>query len=135
MLGMQANKGAAHGSQTLVQQKALDFQTVNLQMFGYTNYKYLLQENGQDFFSKYDDLALCPQRCHERGFCMKKICYCKPGYIGEACGYDHYNWKKNDANTKDSKKAFMIWGGVAGGIGVILGSLFTYGTWRKPKDA
>ena len=33
------------------------------------------------------------------------------------------------------EKAFMIWGGVAGGIGVILGSLFTYGTWRKPKDA
>jgi hypothetical protein len=39
---------------------------------------------------------------------MKKKCYCKPGYIGEACGYDHYNWKKNDANTKDSSKSFSL---------------------------
>jgi hypothetical protein len=66
MLGMQANSGGKSGTQTLVQQKALDFETVNLQMFGYTNYKYLLKENGQDFFSKYDDLELCPERCHER---------------------------------------------------------------------
>jgi len=79
-----------------------------------------LKENGQDFFSKYDSLSDCSKRCHERGFCMKKTCYCKPGYIGQDCGYDHYNWKKNNQNTNDAKRLMIIFGSISGGLWVDL---------------
>jgi len=54
MLSMTANSAGGSTSPAL-SQKSLDFQALNLQMFGYSNYKYLLKANGQDFFAKYDD--------------------------------------------------------------------------------
>ena len=75
---------------------------------------------------------------------MKKICYCKPGYIGTDCGYDHYNYKKNDEYTKDASNFpkfinkiemnLIIYGSVSGGIGLFLGILFSCGAFRKNKD-
>jgi len=90
-------------------------------MFGFSSYKYLLKEVGQDFFSKYDNLMECPHMCYERGFCMKKTCYCKPGYVGKDCGFDHYDWQKNDQYNADAKKYFIIAGAVSGGLGLIFG--------------
>ena len=46
----------------------INFDNVNLMMFGFSNYKYLLKGVGQDFFSKYDSLSDCPQQCYERYF-------------------------------------------------------------------
>ncbi|KRX04453.1 Insulin-like growth factor binding protein, N-terminal [Pseudocohnilembus persalinus] len=29
---------------------------------------------------------LCPNDCSQNGYCMKGVCHCLPGYIGNDCG-------------------------------------------------
>ena len=62
-VGAQTNGGA---STTLNPSKELDYMNTNLQMFGYNSYEYLLMENGNDFFAKYDSIDSCPSSCHMR---------------------------------------------------------------------